>query len=367
MKCNECTEYFYEYLNKELDKRTSDEFSAHINTCRKCREEYKLYSAYFGLSKIEDDFSVPNNLDAKIIYKLNNLKEAKKPKFQFRTRKVLTYATSFSFLFVIAVFGTNYINKITNFRDSADTNIEIKSFKDGPITDTLPSEAPTPTETVTSSAAPEPDVISSNLSEPLQTPAIEAEAAPTPKKASSSTVTNNINSKQTPDAGNKSVAPPAANKLPDPENRSAPVPLQDNDKKTVTFSDPVYDEGETANNEISAPAPAHAPLEAGEQVGISGFSINIFTDEATETNDAEVKSGGGGGASTAAASPKKSSVTHNSKAPISLKTSILEKYTNQNLGNETYKLDVSTEQIVVSFPDVNVIDEASEVIIIFES
>ena len=151
LKCKDVIGMFDEYMNNNLDKTNSDDFIKHIELCENCRKDFELYKAYFSDINIENDFAFPNDLNAKIKYKLNDIKKEKK--FLFRPKIVLTYATSISFLLLIGIFGSTYMENLKKPLENPKTaQIEIET----PIPTNKPTtenkiilEAPTATQTHT--------------------------------------------------------------------------------------------------------------------------------------------------------------------------------------------------------------------------
>jgi hypothetical protein len=109
-KCDEIIGIFDEYLNNKLDKESLDDFICHIKLCEDCKKDLEVYKAFFSDINIENDFAFPNDLNAKIKYKLNNIKKEKK--YLFKPKIVLAYATSISFLLIIGIFGNTYMNSL---------------------------------------------------------------------------------------------------------------------------------------------------------------------------------------------------------------------------------------------------------------
>ena len=353
MKCNECTEYFHEYLNKELDRKITEEFSEHIKACGKCKEEYELYNAYFGLSKIEDDFSIPHNLDAKIIYKLNTLKEAKKPKFKFETKKFLTYATSLSFLFVIAFFGTDYIDKLSDFRDKTTIETTVTAT---PTPETLihePEPIGSQVEDNNVSVIDESEGTSVFTGKPAQTAVPERRNTPKPKAAPTANQKLSENKEEQAIMADNQEVQPAATAGQVFEDAPTPIPVE----PAPTLAPRIFGTSSSGDSGSVYDVVGESPAE-------SDIAVSHFV-EPESAPGSKVSGGGGGGSVSMVPSPEKS-VANNASAPKELKEPILKAYKNRNLEGNIYELDVSSKKISQDFPRVNIITPSEKVVIKFE-
>ena len=111
MNCKETVALFDSYVNKTINPAEKQALEEHLKTCETCRKQLELYSLYFSDVKIEDDFLVPSQLNAKIKYTIQQArekKEAKKIPF-WQNKRILSAATACAFLLMAGLWGaSNY-------------------------------------------------------------------------------------------------------------------------------------------------------------------------------------------------------------------------------------------------------------------
>jgi hypothetical protein len=200
---------FDEYINNNLDKTSSDDFTKHLELCENCKKDFEIYKAYFSDINIENTYAFPQDLNANIKYKLNDIKKEKK--YLFRPKIVLAYATSISFLLLFGIFGNTYINNLKPVLDSTKTG-QIKIKEPTPTNKPVDKnkavlEAPTVNQTPKATQVPviKPKNETINNAIPTDTPVLPSTPAPsigeqaieTPKAAETPAISTPIPSTAT--------------------------------------------------------------------------------------------------------------------------------------------------------------------------
>ena len=113
MKCKHIVELFDSYVNGTADVGVKQAIEDHLKTCDACRKQLELYRFYFQDVKIENDFPVPSDLNAKIKYAIHQTKQKKKIPF-WQNKRILSAATVCAFLLVAGIWGTSNYTKLQN-------------------------------------------------------------------------------------------------------------------------------------------------------------------------------------------------------------------------------------------------------------
>lgn len=111
MNCKETVALFDSYVNKTINSAEKQALEEHLKTCETCRKQLELYSFYFSDVKIEDDFLVPSQLNAKIKYTIQQAREQKETKKIpfWQNKRIFSAATACAFLLMAGIFGiSNY-------------------------------------------------------------------------------------------------------------------------------------------------------------------------------------------------------------------------------------------------------------------
>lgn len=147
MKCNQITELFDSYLKKTATSQEVQALETHIKTCESCRKQLELYRLYFADVKIEDDFPVPSQLNAKIKYAIQQARETKETKKIpfWQNKRILSAATACAFLFVASVLGVANYDKLQNAAKTpvtVETPVPAVIEKTVNITSDIPKQTP---------------------------------------------------------------------------------------------------------------------------------------------------------------------------------------------------------------------------------
>ncbi len=122
MKCKQTAEFFDSYINGTINAADKQSLENHLEACESCRKQLELYRFYFSDVKIENDFPVPSQLNAKIKYTIEQARAAKATKKIpfWQSKRILSVATACAFLFVAGIWGgANY----TKLQDAASTPV----------------------------------------------------------------------------------------------------------------------------------------------------------------------------------------------------------------------------------------------------
>ena len=167
MKCNHAVALFDSYLKGNATQEEKTALENHIATCKICKKQLDLYRFYFTDVKIENDFPVPSQLNAKIKYTIHQAKGKKKVPF-WRSKHVLSFATACTFMLVAGIWGISHYAQLQNYADT-------------PVTETA-APASTPAG-FTKEQIPEPSPVA-----PVTTAApVESRRVPDPKTPVAST------------------------------------------------------------------------------------------------------------------------------------------------------------------------------------
>ena len=146
MNCKQTIELFDRYVNGTLDSAKKKELECHLNTCEECKKQLELYRFYFSDVKIEDDFPVPAQLNAKIQYTLQQARLAKDPKKIpfWQNKRILSAATACAFLFVASILGVSNYEKLQN---AAKTSVVVgtPAISSNETAKVVPEQTPEPT------------------------------------------------------------------------------------------------------------------------------------------------------------------------------------------------------------------------------
>lgn len=193
MNCKEATDLFSEHRMETLPQAKKQALEEHLNHCQSCQKAWKAYSVFFADTGIENDFLIPSQLNAKIKYTIHEANNKKKVPF-FRSKQVLSYATTCCFLLVAGIFGASHFGQL---QENINTPY-VATVSDVQKTEAMETTAPQPefSSADTQDVQPTPPAVR-NISKPT----------PAPKK-------NNI-SESTPE----NVTTPASEPLADMANQ----------------------------------------------------------------------------------------------------------------------------------------------------
>lgn len=138
MKCSHASALFYDYLKQTISPSDRKLLEEHLNECSACQKQWEAYRFFFENSKIENDFPVPSQLNAKIKYTIHQAKNSKKVPF-FRSKQVLTWATTCSFLLVAGIWGSSYYQEFKQ-QSTADPFIVTETAVSPTIAPTMDSD-----------------------------------------------------------------------------------------------------------------------------------------------------------------------------------------------------------------------------------
>ncbi len=116
MKCKQIVALFDSYISGTADVTVQKTVEDHLKTCEACKKQLALYRFYFQDAKIENDFPVPSDLNAKIKYTIHQAKQQKKVPF-WQNKRILSTATACAFLFVAGLWG---ISNYAKLQDAAN-------------------------------------------------------------------------------------------------------------------------------------------------------------------------------------------------------------------------------------------------------
>ncbi len=111
MKCKEASDLFSEKRLGTISPENKQALEEHLHHCQSCQKAWEAYSLFLSDARIEDDFPLPSQLNAKIKYTIHQAKNKKKVPF-FRSKQVLSYATACCFLLVAGIWGTSHFEQI---------------------------------------------------------------------------------------------------------------------------------------------------------------------------------------------------------------------------------------------------------------
>ncbi len=115
MKCKHAFSLFDSYIKQTASKEDVALLEEHIATCDSCKKQLELYRLYLSDVRIEDDFLVPSQLNAKLKYTIHQAKQAKTTKIPFwQNKRILSAATACAFLFVASILGVSNYEKLQN-------------------------------------------------------------------------------------------------------------------------------------------------------------------------------------------------------------------------------------------------------------
>lgn len=112
MKCKHAVGLFDSYLNGTANPEEQAALENHIATCEACRQQFELYRFYFADAKVENDFAVPSQLNAKIKYAVYQQADNHKKVPFWQNKRIISAATACAFLFVVGIIGTSHLGKI---------------------------------------------------------------------------------------------------------------------------------------------------------------------------------------------------------------------------------------------------------------
>ena len=172
MKCKQAEALIDEYNRNELSPEKKQAFEDHIQSCASCKKLLETYRLLLSDTKIEDDFPMPPQLNAKILYALQQVREEKKVPF-YRNKRVISFATACCFLLAAGIFGANNYEQFKAlFRPSMLTS-EIQTV----TTQKTPTKTNSPSETETKNAQVTPQT--EPITEQTPAPKIRAQSAST--------------------------------------------------------------------------------------------------------------------------------------------------------------------------------------------
>ncbi len=148
MNCKQAENLFDAYKRGTLqDTKALEE---HLANCESCKKSWELYQLFFADTAIEQDFPVPNQLNAKIKYTLQQAKNKKKIPF-YRQKQVLSYATACCFLLMAGLWGTSHYQSLKNEITPSVVTNEVQTD----LVTSIPTESPVPEMVTLQSGAEE--------------------------------------------------------------------------------------------------------------------------------------------------------------------------------------------------------------------
>lgn len=150
MKCKQTVALFDAYINGTISPAEKQALKSHLETCESCKKQLELYHFYFSDVKIEEDFPVPAQLNAKIKYTLQQARDAKEPKKLpfWQNKRILSAATACAFLFVAGILGASNYDKLQN-ASGTPVLTEPPVAVSNEIAKMIPEETPSPTSAPT--------------------------------------------------------------------------------------------------------------------------------------------------------------------------------------------------------------------------
>lgn len=155
MKCNHAIELFDSYVKGTATENNKKALESHLKTCEACQKQLELYRVFISdATKIEDDFPVPSQLNAKIKYTIQQARETRETKKIpfWMNKQFLSTATACAFLLVAGIWGASNYTKLQNA--AGISNIETaSSVTTNQVTETDPQKKQTAPEVPTPSPA----------------------------------------------------------------------------------------------------------------------------------------------------------------------------------------------------------------------
>ncbi len=173
MNCKQAENLFDAYKRGTLqDTKALEE---HLANCQSCKKSWEIYQLFFADTAIEQDFPVPNQLNAKIKYTLQQAKNKKKVPF-YRNKQVLSYATACCFLLMAGLWGTSHYQTLKKDINPSvlTTDVQTESVK------SIPTSSPVPETVALQSGSEEVNQLKRTIpaAPPVQTQAPIAKAQP---------------------------------------------------------------------------------------------------------------------------------------------------------------------------------------------
>lgn len=157
MNCKEASNLFSELRLGTLSPETQQELEEHLNHCQSCQKEWKIYNLFLADTRIEEDFPIPSQLNAKIKYTIDQAKNKKKVPF-YRNKQVLACATACCFLLMAGIWGTSHFEALKNDvhstritsqeQETAPQNTKTADTMEIPPEQNIPAYDPQPTPAV---------------------------------------------------------------------------------------------------------------------------------------------------------------------------------------------------------------------------
>lgn len=160
MNCNHAIELLDSYVKGTATENNKKALESHLKTCKTCQKQLELYRVFISdATKIEDDFPVPSQLNAKIKYTIQQARETRESKKIpfWMNKQLLSTATACAFLLVAGIWGASNYTKLQNA--AGISKIETaSSITTNQVTETAPkkeqaiTQAPTPSPAVMAKA-----------------------------------------------------------------------------------------------------------------------------------------------------------------------------------------------------------------------
>lgn len=157
MNCKEASNLFSELRLETLSPEAQQELEEHLNHCQSCQKEWKIYNLFLADTRIEEDFPIPSQLNAKIKYTIDQAKNKKKVPF-YRNKQVLAFATACCFLLMAGIWGTSHFEALKNDmhstqitsqdQETAPQNVKTADTMEIPPEQNIPAYDPQPTPAV---------------------------------------------------------------------------------------------------------------------------------------------------------------------------------------------------------------------------